>query len=89
MQVALLPHTTLRILLIRTPFVFFFLIGNAVLEERQGEGGGRRRRCIRERGMPGRLAALTPDGPGNGGALVAGEAMQVLWRRTGRGVSTL
>lgn len=39
--------------------------------------------------MPALLAALTPDGPGNGGALVTGEAMQVLWRRTGRGVSTL
>ena len=35
------------------------------------------------------LAALSPEGDGGGGALVAGEVMQVVWRRSGRGVSTV
>jgi hypothetical protein len=35
------------------------------------------------------LAALSPEGVGGGGALVAGEVMQVVWRRSGRGVSTV
>lgn len=39
------------------------------------------------------LAALSPDGgsagTAGGRALAAGEAMQVLWRRSGRGVSTV
>lgn len=38
--------------------------------------------------MPGLLAALSPEGTGHGRAVVLGEAMQVLWRRTGKGVST-
>lgn len=35
------------------------------------------------------LAALSPEGRGEGRVLVTGEAMQVLWRRAGRGVSTV
>jgi hypothetical protein len=35
------------------------------------------------------LAALSPEGAGGGTALVAGEAMQVIWRRSGRAVSTV
>jgi len=39
--------------------------------------------------MPALLAALSPEGAGAGRGLVVGEAVQVLWRRTGKGVSTL
>ena len=35
------------------------------------------------------LAALAPEGRGDGTSLVTGEAMLVLWRRAGRGVSTV
>lgn len=35
------------------------------------------------------LAALEPQGSGAGRAMVAGEQMQVIWRRAGRGVSPL
>ncbi len=35
------------------------------------------------------LAALAPKGTGDGRALATGEQMQVIWRRAGRGVSTL
>lgn len=35
------------------------------------------------------LAALSPEGEGRGTGLVVGETMQVLWRRAGRGVSTV
>ena len=39
--------------------------------------------------MPGLLAALSPEGASDGRGLVVGEAMQVIWRRVGKGVSTL
>ena len=35
------------------------------------------------------LAALTPEGRGDGRSIVAGEAAQVLWRRAGRGMTTV
>jgi hypothetical protein len=39
--------------------------------------------------MPALLAALSPEGTTGAQGLVVGEAMQVLWRRSGRGVSTV
>ena len=39
--------------------------------------------------MPGLLAALAPEGRSGGTGLVAGEAMRVVWRRAGTGVSTV
>lgn len=39
--------------------------------------------------MPALLAALSPEGTAGGREIVVGEAMQVVWRRAGRGVSTV
>ena len=39
--------------------------------------------------MPALLAALAPEAAAEGRGLVVGEVAQVLWRRAGRGVSTL
>lgn len=39
--------------------------------------------------MPALLAALSPEGVAGGREIVVGEAMQVVWRRAGRGVSTV
>lgn len=38
--------------------------------------------------MPALLAALSPEGTAGGRGLVVGEAVQVIWRRAGKGVST-
>ena len=39
--------------------------------------------------MPALLAVLEPEGKASGTAMVAGETMRVVWRRVGKGVSTV